>query len=194
ELDTAFYDGTKWTAYSGAHWDMNTNNRRPDTYTSADAAGLQILPGLVRYDEVTGPNEITHAFRFTVLHTNGYVYPASHEAGGVHAGALPMGARLRLKSSTIISSYPAEVQKIMRAMMKYGIIVADNGSNMYIQGSYDNGWDMDVMNTYMNMLTANDFEVVQLGWKPPASFTLSLPQVMGAGESNSATLTVYDSN
>jgi hypothetical protein len=100
ELYNVFYDMTlgKWFAGSGAFFDMNTNNRRPETWTSADAAGLAILPGLVRYDEVYDPNvaEIGHAFRVTVRATNGYVYPASHRAGST-AGALPMGARLRLK-------------------------------------------------------------------------------------------------
>ncbi|HLN57169.1 MAG TPA: hypothetical protein VK416_01330, partial [Thermoanaerobaculia bacterium] len=96
ELYNVFYDGTRWLGDSGAFFDMNTNNRRPDGWTSADAAGLAILPGLVRYDEVSGPDEIGHAFRVTVRATNGYVYPASHRAGSA-SGALPMGARLRLK-------------------------------------------------------------------------------------------------
>jgi hypothetical protein len=85
-----FYDGAQWHAGSGAFFDMNTNGRRPDGWTSADAAGLAILPGLVRYDEVFGPNEINHAFRVTVRSTNGYVYPASHRAGSP-TGALPLG-------------------------------------------------------------------------------------------------------
>jgi len=118
ELYNVFYDGTSWLAGSGAFWDMNTNNTRPDGWTSADAAGLQILPGLVRYDEVYGPNEITHALRFTVRSTNGYVYPASHNAGST-TGALPMGARLRLKSTKDLSTFPADVQKIFRAFKKY---------------------------------------------------------------------------
>ena len=100
ELYNVFYNTTqaKWYAGSGAFFDMNTNNRRPDTWTSADAAGLAILPGLVRYDEVYDPavTEIRHALRVTVRATNGYVYPASHRAGSM-SGALPMGARLRLK-------------------------------------------------------------------------------------------------
>jgi hypothetical protein len=110
ELFNVFYDAVrgKWFAGSGAFFDMNTNNRRPDTWTSADAAGLAILPGLVRYDEVYDPNvtEIRHAFRVTVRATNGYVYPASHRAGST-PGALPMGARLRLKASVDLISAPA---------------------------------------------------------------------------------------
>src|SRR5438876_3628208 len=113
ELYNVFYDATQsqWYGGSGAFFDMNTNNRRPDTWTSADAAGLAILPGLVRYDEVYGPNEIGHAFRVTVRASNGYVYPASH-AAGLNPIALPMGARLRLKASTNISGFSADVQKI----------------------------------------------------------------------------------
>src|SRR5581483_8425730 len=152
ELYHVFYDGASWTADSGAFFDMNTNHRRPEGWTSADAAGLAILPGLVRYDEVYGPNEINHAFRFSVRTSNGHVYPASHDAGST-SGALPMGTRLRLKSSYDISAFPSDVQKILRALKKYGTIVADNGSDMYIQGSYDTRWDMSVMNTQMGTLT-----------------------------------------
>ncbi len=97
ELYNVFYDGSQWHAGSGAFFDLDANGRRPDGWTSADAAGLAILPGLVRYDEVFGSNEIAHAFRVTVRATNGYVYPASHRAGST-TGALPMGARLRLKA------------------------------------------------------------------------------------------------
>jgi hypothetical protein len=143
ELYNVFFDGVQWQAGSGAFFDMKTNNRRPDTWTSADAAGLAILPGLIRYDEVYGAGEIGHAFRFTVRATNGYVYPASHDAGSTPQ-ALPMGARLRLKANKDISGFPADAQKIFRAMKKYGLIVADNGSDMYIGGTYDNRWDNGV--------------------------------------------------
>ena len=121
ELYNVFYNATqaKWYAGSGAFFDMNTNNRRPDTWTSADAAGLAILPGLVRYDEAYDPNvtEINHALRVTVRATNGYVYPASHRAGST-AGALPMGARLRLKNTVDVAQRTSDpnVQKIFRAM------------------------------------------------------------------------------
>src|SRR5438445_2824773 len=197
ELYNVFYDGMNWTAYSGAFFDMKTNNRRPDTWTSADAAGLAILPGLVRYDEVYGPNEITHAFRFTVRDTNGYVYPASHKTNGTTVNALPMGTRLRLKATTNISSFPADVQKICHALMRYGLIVADNGADMLIQGNYDNNWNMDIFTsttTGLEKLTASDFEVVLRGWQPSISFILTLPTTMGANDTATATLTAYNSS
>jgi hypothetical protein len=174
ELFDVFFDGTQWQAGSGAFFDMKTNNRRPDTWTSADAAGLAILPGLVRYDEVSSASEIGHAFRFTVRATNGYVYPASHSAGS-NLQALPMGARLRLKASKDILGFPPPVQKIFRAMKKYGLIVADNGSDMYIGGTYDNRWDNSVLNPAFAALTASDFEVIQLGFQgpPPPATALS---------------------
>ncbi len=167
ELYNVFYDGTTWQAGSGAFFDMKTNNRRPDGWTSADAAGLAILPGLVRYDEVFGTADILHAFRMTVRSTNGYVYPASHRAGST-AGALPMGARLRLKASKDISSYTPEVQRIFRAMKRFGLIVADNGSDMYISGTYDTRWDNGVLNPAFSAIKASDFEVVTLGYNPPS--------------------------
>jgi hypothetical protein len=172
ELYNVFYNTTqgKWFAGSGAFFDMNTNNRRPDTWTSADAAGLAILPGLVRYDEVNDPtvSEIRHAFGVTVRSTNGYVYPASHRAGST-AGALPMGARLRLKASVDVTQRTSDpnMQKIFRAMQKYGVIVADNGSDMYITGTYDTRWNNDILNPAFSSLTASDFEVIQLGYNPP---------------------------
>ena len=144
------------------------NDRRPDGWTSADAAGLAILPGLVRYDEVYGPDEIAHAFRVTVAKTNGYVFPASHAAGDT-AGAPPMGTRLRLKAGKDISGYPAPIQKIFRAMKKYGLIVADNGSDMYVSGMFHPDWDNDVLNPAFHSLIASDFEVVKLGWTPPVN-------------------------
>jgi hypothetical protein len=167
ELYNVFYDGSQWLAGSGAFFDMNTNGRRPDGWTSADAAGLAILPGLVRYDEAFGTAEIQHAFRVTVRATNGYVYPASHRAGST-SGALPMGARLRLKASRDVSGFTPEVQRIFRAMKRYGLIVADNGSDMYISGTYDTRWDNGVLNPAFRALTAADFEVVALGYRPTA--------------------------
>lgn len=165
ELFNVFFDGTDWQAGSGAFFDLNTSGRRPEGWTSADAAGLAILPGLVRYDEVFGPGEIQHAFRVTVRATNGYVYPASHRAGS-RAGALPMGARLRLKASHDISGHPPELQKIFRAMKRHGLIVADNGSDLYVSGTYDGRWNNDVLNPAFRSLTADDFEVVELGYQP----------------------------
>jgi hypothetical protein len=165
ELYNVFFDGTQWHAGSGAFFDLNANGRRPDTWTSADAAGLAILPGLVRYDEVFGPNEIEHAFRVTVRSTNDYVYPASHRAGST-TGALPMGARLRLKASKDLSGFRPEIQKIFRAMQRYGLIVADNGSDMYISGAFDTRWNNSILNPAFGALTASDFEVIQRGWQP----------------------------
>jgi hypothetical protein len=163
----------RWEAGSGAIFQLDANGRRPEGWTSADAAGLAILPGLVRYDEVFGSGPIRHAFRVTVLQSNGHVYPASHSAGST-LGALPMGARLRLKASTNISSFSAPLQTIAQALKTYGLVVADNGSNMYVTGAYDPRWDIppgDVVPGPTWPLTAGDFEVVQRGWQPPASTT-----------------------
>jgi len=195
ELYNVWHNETQWEAYSGAFFDMKTNNRRPDGWTSADAAGLAILPGLVRYDEVYESDaEIRHAFRFTTIPTaDAYVYPASHEAGSTE-GAPPMGMRLRLKPTTNISSFTPEMQKIFRAMMKYGLILADNGSDMYVSGTYDTRWNNDILNPAFGALKTSDFEVVQLGWHPAVTFILTLPSVMGAGNAASATLTAYDSS
>ena len=164
ELYDLRWNGSQWTAGSGAFFDLNANTRRPDGWTSADAAGLAILPGLVRYDEVFGPDEIRHAFRVTVRATNGYVYPASHRAGS-NSQALPMGARLRLKASKDLSPFTPEMRKIFRAMQRYGLIVADNGSDMYVSGAFDPRWNNDVLNPAFRSLSASDFDVVELGWR-----------------------------
>lgn len=155
----------RWEAGSGAVYDLSRNDRRPDGWTSADAAGLAILPGLVRYDEAQDSTEIRHAFRFSTRATNGHVWPASHSAGGT-SGAPPLGARLRLKSSVDITGYPALVQKMFVAMQHYGLILADNGTDMMIQGTMDDRWDNDVLNPAFHSLKAGDFEVVELGWQP----------------------------
>ena len=173
ELFALAWNGSQWTAGSGAFFDLNANARRPDGWTSADAAGLAILPGLVRYDEAFGADEIRHAFRVTVRATNSfYVWPASHRAGS-NTSALPLGARLRLKSTVNLSAFAPEIQRIFRAMQRYGLIVADNGSDMYISGAFDPRWNNDVLNPAFRALTANDFEVIELGWRggtcaPPA--------------------------
>jgi hypothetical protein len=174
ELYNVFHNGTRWNAGSGAFFDLSTNGRRPDGWTSADAAGLAILPGLVRYDEVFGADEIQHALRVTVRATNGYVYPASHRAGSM-PGALPMGARLRLKASRSLASYRPEVQKIFRAMQRYGMIVADNGSDLYVSGTFDTRWDNDVLNPAFSSLSASDFEVITLGFRPSPAAPPSAP-------------------
>jgi hypothetical protein len=172
ELFAAKWNATakRWEAGSGAVWPLTQNRRRTEGWTSADASGMAILPGLIRYDEAFGTAPIKHALRVTVRATNGFVFPASHKAGST-TGALPMGARLRLKSTVNISSYPAHVQRIFQAMKTYGLIVADNGSDMFITGTSDPRWDaqMGGMNTAFKALNASMFEVVKLGWKPAAA-------------------------
>lgn len=205
ELYNVYYNTSqgRWYAGSGAYFDMNSNNRRPDGWTSADAAGLAILPGLVRFDEAGDPavTEIRHALRVTVRATNGYVYPGSHRAGNT-VGALPMGARLRLKTNVggvdpaMRTSDPAS-RKIFRAMQKYGLIVADNGSDLYISGTFDLRWNNDVLNPAFSTLSASDFEVVQLGWNPAPAAPASLsavsanpnPVVGGTAATGTITLT-----
>ena len=174
ELYNVWYSNAehRWYAGSGAFYDMTRNDRRPEGWTSADAAGLAIFPGLVRYDEAgnSAVAEINHAFRVTVRTSNGHVYPASHTAGST-AGALPMGARLRLKKlvngiDPATRTTDPTARKIFRAMQKYGLIVADNGSDMYISGTFDVRWNNGTLNPAFSALSASDFEVVQLGWKP----------------------------
>jgi hypothetical protein len=165
ELFAARWNGgaQRWEADSGAVFDLSSDARRPDGWTSADAAGLAILPGLVRYDEAQrGP--LTHALRVTVRATNGYVWPASHRAGST-TGALPMGARLRLKPSKDLSAYPAYIRNIFRGMQTRGLIVADNGSDLYVTGAMDSRWNNSELNPAFGNLRADDFEVVQLGWR-----------------------------
>ena len=157
----------RWEAGSGAIFLLDRNGRRPETWTSADASGMAILPGLVRYDEVFGPDpEIRHAFRVTLDFTRSYVFPASHDAttsGNVNA--LPLGARLRLKQSYVINpGLPAYIQKMLRAMKTYGLIVADNGSDLYFQGTWNTSWDNGELNPAFGAVHASDFEVVKLGW------------------------------
>jgi len=167
ELYALHWTGSQWIAGSGATFLLDANARRPEGWTSADAAGLAILPGLVRYDEAYGSDPIRHAFRVTVRHSNGYVYPASHRAGST-SGALPMGARLRLKASKDISGFPDPLRRIFQAMKTYGLIVADNGTDLYVTGTYDPRWDNDILNPAFGAIKGSDFEVVQLGWQPAA--------------------------
>ena len=165
ELFAARWNGgaQRWEADSGAIFDLSSDARRPEGWTSADAAGLAILPGLVRYDEaVRGP--VGHAFRVTVRATNGYVWPASHRAGSSN-GALPMGARLRLKASKDLSAYPPYIRNIFLGMQTHGLIVADNGSDLYVTGASDSRWNNSELNPAFGNLRADDFEVIQLGWR-----------------------------
>jgi len=160
----------RWEAGSGAVFPLDSNARRPEGWTSADAAGLAILPGLVRYEEAFGTEPIRHAFRFTVSQSRGRVFPASHTASTSNSpDALPMGARLRLKTGKDTSSYPPEVRRIFQAMKTYGLILADNGTDMYITGTHDTRWNNDVLNPAFASLRASDFEVIQLGWQPAPS-------------------------
>ena len=163
ELYGAHWTGSRWEATSGAIFDLKTNHRRPEGWTSTDAAGLAVFPGLVRYDEVAGPEPIRHALRVSLDATDGHVWPASHDVGST-SGAPPLGTRLRLKPSTDITGYPPQVQKIFQAMKTYGLIVADDGGNMFVTGTMDERWDNDMLNPAFQSLHASDFEVIELGW------------------------------
>lgn len=150
-----------WDAGSGAVFDLTVNGPlRPTGWTSADAAGLPILPGLVRYEEVAA-GEIRHALRFTAPCTqNAYVWPARHRAGSCGSSYPPMGQRFRLKASFNISSAPAQVRPILVAMKKYGIILADNGSPWYFSGAPDPRWNNDDLHWLDRQLTGANFEAV----------------------------------
>jgi hypothetical protein len=152
-------DGS-WQAGSGAVWDLNSNALRPSGWTSADAAGLPILPGLVRYDEVAS-GVIAHALRFTVQHTQDtFVWPARHQASSLTgANYPPMGLRLRLKASVDVSRFSAANRVILTALKHYGMMVADNGSNWYISGAPDNRWNNDDL-ANLASIPGSDFEVV----------------------------------
>jgi hypothetical protein len=166
ELYVAEHSGGKWSASSGAIFDLNSNMQRPAGWTSADAAGLPIFPGLVRYDEVITKGEINHALRFTASRTlSGYVAPARHSAGACDVGscdAPPMGLRVRLKASVDISGYPASAQVILKALKKYGMFLADNGTSWYISGEPNEAWiDDDIRQ--ISGIKGRDFEVVETG-------------------------------
>jgi hypothetical protein len=164
ELFDAHVNGTKWDAASGAVFDLTSNQLRPETWTSADAAGLPIFPGLVRYDEIV-KGTIDHPIRFTLTSSKvkpAYIYPARHKVnsgGGQYS--LPFGARIRLKASFDISTYSATNQIILRAMKKYGLILADIGSNLYISGAPDDRWNNSDLQK-LGQVHGSDFEVVKL--------------------------------
>lgn len=161
-----YEEGVGWTAGSGAIFDLSENGRRPEGWTSADAAGLAIFPGLIRADEVFGPGEIEHALRVTFIGTaDYYVWPANHVAGS-DPRQLPNGARLRLKADVDISGYPAVARKIFRAFKRHGLIVADNGGPGFVTGTMDPRWDNSVLNPAFHSLDLGDFEVIELGWRP----------------------------
>ncbi len=165
-------DGS-WSTGSTAVWDLLSNEQRPWTWTSADAAGLPVFPGLVRYDEVAA-GQIQHAIRFTLQNSRAaFVPPASHWAATTsNANAAPMGMRMRLKASFDVSGYSAANQVILNAMKKYGIIMADNGSSMYISGAPDSRWDNSDLHNLGNV-TAGNFEVVQMS---PIYTSANVPQ------------------
>ncbi len=153
-----------WSAGSGAIYDLTINKLRPDYWTSADAAGLPIFPGLVRYDEVVEKGEINHALRFTVSESrNAFVHPATHGASSSNDVNLPpMGMRVRLKTNFDISKFAPHIQVILKALKKYGMFLADNGSNWYISGAHDSRWDDDELGE-LKTIQGNNFEVVKMG-------------------------------
>jgi hypothetical protein len=163
ELFYAHVNGNRWDASSGAVFNLNSNALRPAGWTSADAAGLPIFPGLVRYEEIL-KGEIDHPIRFTLgssLVKPAYIHPARHKvnsSGGQYT--LPFGARIRLKASFDISTYSATNQIILRAMKKYGLILADIGSNLYITGAPDDRWSNSDLQK-LGQLMGSDFEVVK---------------------------------
>jgi hypothetical protein len=161
-FSTRFKDG-QWTAGSGAIFDLKSNDMRPAGRTSADAAGLPIFPGLVRADEVFEQKEIRHALRFTCRKTRrSYVSPARHWASRSSEASLPpMGMRVRLKADYDISKFSPPMQVVLRALKKYGMILADNGSDWFVSGTSSPQWNDDDLNT-LKRLKGRDFEVVRM--------------------------------
>ncbi|CBE67268.1 Putative outermembrane protein (modular protein) [Candidatus Methylomirabilis oxygeniifera] len=152
-----------WSCGSGAIYNLYSYTLRPEGWTSADAAGLPMLPGLARYDEVAA-GEITHALRFTAPSTRrAYIWPARHYASSSTNPALPpMGQRFRLKAGVDISGFSPQVQVILRALKKYGMILADNGSSWYISGVPDSGWNDDALVGELRQVHGDDFEAVDV--------------------------------
>ena len=187
ELYRAFPQSSAWSADSGAIYDLRSNALRPTSWTSADAAGLPIMPGLVTYEEVQS-GEIRHAIRFTAPQSRReYVWPARHYASSLTGTQYPrMGERLRLKASFNIGSYPADVQVILRAMKKYGIIMADNGSAWYISGKPDPRWNNDNLQRLSQLLGSN-FEAVD-------ATVLRISPDSGAARQSGVTVTVSPSS
>ncbi|HEX8815996.1 MAG TPA: hypothetical protein VF753_10890 [Terriglobales bacterium] len=190
-----------WKADSTAVWDLLNNEQRPYTWTSADAAGLSVFAGLARYDEVAS-GQIRHALRFTLQYSReAFTPPASHWApNSSNQYAAPMGMRLRLKSSYNISSYPPQAQVILAALQQYGMIMADNGSSMFITGDPDSRWNNNDLHT-LTQVPASEFEVIEMnpiytpqnlpqGKKPVvASFTAD-PPTISKGQSSTLSWSV----
>jgi len=162
ELYAAHEESDGWYAGSGAIFDLHDYVLRPDGWTSADAAGLAILPGLVRYEEIAA-GEIKHAIRFTVEQTQrAYVWHARHYASSLTGSQYPpMGQRFRLKASFDITGFSPEVQVILQAMKTYGLILADNGSNWFISGAPDERWDNDILRE-LRQVEGINFEAVDV--------------------------------
>lgn len=159
EIFDARQENGAWYGGSGAVWNLASNALRPAGWTSADAAGLPILPGLARYDEIAA-GEINHALRFTAGNTNGYTWPARHLTSDEDSPETPpMGARFRLKSEFDISPFPPKLQVLLRAMQVYGIVLADNGADWYGSGAPDERWDNEMLHL-LDVVTGNDFEAV----------------------------------
>jgi hypothetical protein len=166
ELYALYPTAGGWKAGSGAVWSLRSNALRPAGWTSADAAGLPIFPGLARYDEVAR-GAIDHALRFTVARTRrAYVYPARHDASSSDDPSLPpMGLRVRLKASVDISGFPKQARVVLQALKTYGMILADNGSNWYISGAPNAKWSNDDLHS-LGRITGSMFEVVDTSSLP----------------------------
>lgn len=162
EMYEAQQVGTGWVCASGAVFNLNSDALRPNGWTSADAAGLPILPGLALYSEVAS-GVINHALRFTVSQTqNGFIHPATHEAGADNPDLPPMGLRLRLEASFSLQGFTGEALVILTALKTYGMIVADNGSSWYISGATDPRWDDNNLNE-LKSVPGSAFQVVETG-------------------------------
>jgi len=163
EIYDAYPNGTGWEAGSGAVWDLNGYELRPEEWTSADAAGLPILPGLIRYEEVAA-GEIDHAIRFTVEQTQeAYVWPARHHASDSTSPSVPpMGQRFRLRADFDVAAYPHDVQVILIAMQRYGLMLADNGSDWFISGAPDPHWNDEELVEAFRTIQGADFEAVDV--------------------------------
>lgn len=163
EIYDAYPDGAGWEAGSGAVWDLNGYELRPEEWTSADAAGLPILPGLVRYEEIAA-GEIRHAIRFTVEETQqAYIWPARHHASDITDPSVPpMGQRFRLRADFDVTIYPHDVQVILIAMQRYGLMLADNGSDWFISGAPDPRWNDEELVEAFNTIQGSDFEAVDV--------------------------------
>jgi hypothetical protein len=161
ELGGLTRSGGRWHAWAGASWSLRSNRVRPATWTSADAAGLPIFPGLARWDEVRR-GVIDHALRFTAAHTRrAFVYPARHYASSSNDPSLPpMGLRVRLKASVDISGFPKQARIVLQALKTYGMILADNGSNWYLSGTPDRRWNDDDLDQ-LKRVPGNAFEAVK---------------------------------